>query len=98
MLKSIGSFRDTWLEAFFRYSTPNRHIPPDIHTTLARKLDLINAAVSYRDLRAPPNNRYEMLSGKLKGYSSIRVNKQYRLIFKWLNGKAEDLYLDAHNY
>ncbi len=43
-------------------------------------------------------NRYEELSGKLQEYSSIRVNKQYRLIFKWVNGKAEELFLDPHNY
>lgn len=98
MLKSIGSFRDAWLDAFFHYATPARKIPPDLQTTLARKLDMINAAASYLDLRSPPSNRYEELSGKLKGYSSIRVNKQYRLIFKWINGKAEDLYLDPHNY
>lgn len=47
---------------------------------------------------SPPGNRYEELSGKLNGYSSVRVNKQYRLIFKWVNGKAEDLYLDPHKY
>lgn len=51
----------------------------------------------HRDLR-PPGNRYEELSGKLQEYSSIRVNKQYRLIFKWVNGKAEELFLDPHNY
>ncbi|EJE67160.1 type II toxin-antitoxin system RelE/ParE family toxin, partial [Escherichia coli] len=51
-----------------------------------------------KDLRSPPGNRYEELSGKLNGYSSVRVNKQYRLIFKWVNGKAEDLYLDPHKY
>ncbi|EJG2204565.1 type II toxin-antitoxin system RelE/ParE family toxin [Morganella morganii] len=98
MLKHINSFRDAWLEEFFRYSTPHRKIPPSIHTTLARKLDIINAAVSYLDLRSPPGNRYEELSGKLLGYSSIRVNQQYRLIFKWMDGKAEDLYLDPHEY
>ncbi|CCJ84204.1 hypothetical protein BN133_581 [Cronobacter dublinensis 582] len=39
-----------------------------------------------------------MLSGKLQGYSSIRVNHHYRLIFRWVEGKAEDLYLDPHDY
>jgi proteic killer suppression protein len=98
MLKHIGSFRDAWLEEFFWHATPHRLIPPGIHTTLARKLDAINAAHSYRDLRSPPGNRYEELNGKLQGYSSIRINQQYRLIFQWANGKAEDLYLDAHEY
>ena len=97
-LVSIGSFRDIWLEHFFVHATPHRKIPLDIHTALARKLDIINAAASYRDLKSPPGNRYEDLEGKLKDYSSIRVNKQYRLLFKWERGKAEDLYLDPHEY
>ena len=84
--KNIRSSRDARLAEFF------------VHTTLSRKLDIINAATSHRDLRSPPGNRYEELSGKLQEYSSIRVNKQYRLIFKWVNGKAEELFLDPHNY
>lgn len=95
---SIACFRDPWLEAFFHHTAQHRKIPVDIHTVLSRKLDIINAATSHRDLRSPPGNRYEELSGKLHGYSSIRVNKQYRLIFKWVNGKAEDVYLDPHIY
>ncbi|EII9935837.1 type II toxin-antitoxin system RelE/ParE family toxin [Escherichia coli] len=95
---NIRSFRDTWLADFFIHSTPHRKIPAEIHNALARKLDIINAATSHRDLRSPPGNRYEELSGKLQEYASIRVNKQYRLIFKWVNGKAEELYLDPHDY
>lgn len=71
---------------------------PHIVSTLARKLDLINAAVTYKDLRSPPANRYEELSAPLEGYSSIRVNSQYRLIFIWQNGKANNIYLDDHGY
>ncbi|HGL6397781.1 TPA: type II toxin-antitoxin system RelE/ParE family toxin [Citrobacter koseri] len=97
-LVSIEDFRDQWLDDFFMYSAPHKKIPPDIHSALARKLDIINAAVSYKDLKSPPGNRYEELEGKLQKYSSIRVNKQYRLIFKWVNGKAQDLYLDPHEY
>ncbi|EFH2682717.1 type II toxin-antitoxin system RelE/ParE family toxin [Escherichia coli] len=95
---NIKDFRDAWLDDFFEFSTPHRKIPPDIHMTLSRKLDIVNAATTCKDLRSPPGNRYEELSGKLNGYSSVRVNKQYRLIFKWVNGKAEDLYLDPHKY
>lgn len=97
-LVNIESFREGWLEDFFMHATSDKKIPPDIHAALARKLDIINAAVTYKDLRSPPGNRYEELTGKLKEYSSIRVNKQYRLIFRWVNGKAQDLYLDPHEY
>ncbi|KNC89180.1 type II toxin-antitoxin system RelE/ParE family toxin [Trabulsiella odontotermitis] len=94
----IGYFRDAWLDDFFHHATPHKRIPPDNHTALARKLDIINAATTWRDLRSPPGNRYEELAGNLQGYSSIRVNTQYRLIFRWVNGKAEDLWLDPHVY
>lgn len=50
------------------------------------------------DLRAPPGNRFEHLQGALSGWCSIRVNKQYRLIFRWENGIALDVYLDPHVY
>jgi len=62
------------------------------------KLDMINAAMDYRDLLWPPGNRYEELAPPLKGFSSIRVNDQYRLIFYWREGKAHGLFLDPHGY
>ena len=97
-MRNIGSFRDTWLEDFFLSTKLHRKIPSDIISVLARKLDLINAAVTYKDLRSPPANRYEELRPPLTGYSSIRVNDQFRLIFIWQDGKAHDLYLDSHGY
>ncbi|MEP4556110.1 type II toxin-antitoxin system RelE/ParE family toxin [Cobetia amphilecti] len=50
------------------------------------------------DLRIPPGNRFEYLQGNLAGYCSIRVNKQYRLIFRWEAGIAHQTYLDPHAY
>ncbi|TBM25665.1 type II toxin-antitoxin system RelE/ParE family toxin [Hafnia paralvei] len=97
-MQSIHSFRDQWLEDFFMFSKQHKKIPPDLDTVLARKLDIINAAVTYKDLRSPPANRYETLNPPLEGYSSIRVNDQYRLIFKWDDGKAVDLYFNPHTY
>lgn len=94
----ISSFRDQWLEDFFHFATPHRKIPWTLATALERKLDMINAAMDYRDLLWPPGNRYEDLAAPLKGFSSIRVNEQYRLIFYWREGKAHDLYLDPHGY
>jgi len=52
------------------------------------KLDLINAAVSIQDLKSPPGNRLELLSGNLYEYHSIRINKQWRIIFKWIDSNA----------
>ncbi|WP_031521271.1 type II toxin-antitoxin system RelE/ParE family toxin [Siccibacter colletis] len=98
MLKSIEGFREKWLSDFFHYSKPDRRIPKDIESSLHRKLDILNAAASHRDLRSPPGNRYEQLNPPLDEYSSIRVNEKYRLIFKWIDGKASDIYLDPHKY
>ncbi|NNC97259.1 MAG: hypothetical protein HKN88_04220 [Gammaproteobacteria bacterium] len=65
-----------------------------------RKLDVIAAAESVSDLISPPSNRFEHLRGKLSDKCSIRINRQYRLIFKWneANGKAHNIYLDSHVY
>ena len=54
-----------------------------------RKLDMIHAAHELIDLRVPPGNRLEKLKGKLKDFHSIRINDQFRIIFKWAQGAAE---------
>ncbi|HEJ9067489.1 TPA: type II toxin-antitoxin system RelE/ParE family toxin [Serratia marcescens] len=96
--KNIANFRDSWLDDFFETNKGHRKIPETIKGALGRKLDIINAADSHLDLRSPPGNRFETLNPPLEEYFSIRVNDQYRLIFKWIDGKAVDLYLDNHTY
>jgi proteic killer suppression protein len=56
-----------------------------------RKLDVIEAAEVIDDLRIPPGNRLEKLSGNRKGQYSIRVNDQWRICFRWLSGQAVDV-------
>ena len=95
------SFRDgesSELAGFFYDGRRSRCIPMSIAKSLMRKLDILDAAKSESDLKSPPGNRYELLSGNLVGWSSIRVNIQWLLIFRWKNGNVEDLYLDPHNY
>jgi toxin HigB-1 len=96
----IGSFRDTWLDAYFRTDRHDKRIPADIDARLFRKLQLIDDAVTDSDLRVPPGNHFERLQGPLAEYHSIRVNQQWRLIFRWnaTTGEAQDLYLDNHRY
>jgi toxin HigB-1 len=96
----IADFRDRWLEAFFIDDVHSRHIPTEIEARLFRKLQMIDDATCDQDLRVPPSNRFEKLSGKLKGIHSIRINRQWRLIFRWdgTKGEASDLYLDDHSY
>ena len=56
-----------------------------------RKLELVNAAARLEDLRVPPANRLERLRGDLKDFYSIRVNDQWRVIFRWIDGDAYDV-------
>ncbi len=96
----IKSFRDTWLEAYFVNDIHSKKVPADIDARLFRKLQLIDDAESDLDLRIPPSNHFEKLSGRLEDKHSIRVNKQWRLIFRWVasEGKASNIYLDKHEY
>ena len=57
-----------------------------------RKLDIINAARELGDLRAPPGNKLEALKGNLRGKHSIRINDQWRIVFRWKAGEAQDDY------
>jgi toxin HigB-1 len=96
----IVSFRDEWLRAFFVEDTRSRYVPPDLEIRLFRKLQMIDDATADQDLRVPPSNHFEKLRGNLAGFHSIRVNSQWRLIFRWdgNRGEAEGVYLDDHSY
>jgi len=96
----IVSFRDERLRAFFVEDRQSRHIPPDLESRLFRKLQMIDDATSDQDLRAPPSNHFEKLRGNLARFHSIRVNNQWRLVFRWdgSRGEAEGVYLDDHSY
>jgi proteic killer suppression protein len=96
----IVSFRDSWLEAFFIEDMHSKRIPSDLEAVLFRKLQMIDDSRTDQDLRVPPSNHFEKLLGSLAGLHSIRVNRQWRLVFRWngSSGEASDLYLDNHSY
>ncbi len=96
----IVNFRHEWLRAFFVDDTRSRSIPPDLETRLFRKLQMIDDAATDQDLRAPPSNHFEKPRGNMEGFHSIRVNRQWRLIFQWDGGRGEakSVYLDDHSY
>jgi proteic killer suppression protein len=96
----IASFRDEWLRAFFVDDARSRNIPADLESRLFRKLQMIDDATTDQDLRVPPSNHFEKLRGNLADFHSIRVNRQWRLIFHWngSQGEASGLYLDDHSY
>ena len=96
----IVDFRDRWLEQFFVEDARSKHVPVDLVDRLFRRLQMLDDATSTADLLVPPSNNFEMLRGKLDGSSSIRVNKRWRLIFRWdgSKGEASGVYLDDHSY
>jgi proteic killer suppression protein len=96
----IISFREAWLRSFFIDDIRGKEIPGDLADRLFRKLQMIDDATSDRDLRAPPSNHFEKLRGHLDGFHSIRVNRQWRIVFEWNNhlGEGRSVYLDNHSY
>ena len=69
----------------------SRKLPQSFQKTAMRKLWHIDAAINMNDLRVPPSNHLEALKGNRKGQHSIRINKQFRICFKWINGNAHDV-------
>ena len=96
----IIGFRDDRLRAFFVDDVRSRAVPADLAARVFRRLQMLDDATSDQDLRSPPSNHFEKLRGSLSGFHSIRVNQQWRLIFRWdgTRGAAHDVYLDDHSY
>jgi proteic killer suppression protein len=96
----IVSFRDDWLRDFFIEEVRSKKIPSDLESRLFRRIQMLDDATTDQDLRVPPSNHFEKLRGSLEGFYSIRINKQWRLIFRWDGGRGEatGVYLDAHTY
>lgn len=86
----IHSFGDAATEDLYhgRQTSRARRLPQTIIPIALRKLDMINAAHELVDLRMPPGNRLEALKGDKEGFYSIRINDQWRIIFRWENGGA----------
>ena len=79
------------------YGIRVKKMPIEIQNIGRRKLRMLNNSQDIKDLRVPPSNRLEKLSGNLKDFYSIRINNQWRIIFKWENGNASHVELiDYH--
>jgi proteic killer suppression protein len=83
----IGNFRCKETEKIFRREY-SRKLPADIQRAALRKLRMLNRSSTIEDLRVPPGNRLQSLSGNRKGEHSIRINDQWRICFVWRNGDA----------
>jgi len=94
MLRMIRSFSDEGSEDVFNSvdtARARRACPRSLWAVAARKLDLLDSAEHLQDLRIPPANRLEALSGNRRGQHSVRVNKQYRICFRWTEEGPTDV-------
>jgi toxin HigB-1 len=66
-------------------------LPKELHRIAARKLNVLKAATKLEDLKSPPGNHLEALKGDRTGYHSIRINAQWRIVFRWADAGAVDI-------
>ena len=86
----IRSFRDGEAQAVFQRRR-SRRLPADLLRVALRKLTMLDAAETIEDLRVPPGNRLERLSGRRAGRYSIRINDQWRICFAWRDGDVYEV-------
>jgi proteic killer suppression protein len=87
----IRSFRGKFAQAVLEERRTPKGFPADIGAVTRRKLVQLDAASDLSDLLVPPGNKLEALKGDLRGYHSIRINDQWRIIFRWTEIGPEDV-------
>ena len=89
----IESFGNALAENLFddKNSKATKAFPPELRRVARRKLQYLHEAADLRDLKSPPGNRLEGLKGDRKGFHSIRINDQWREVFRWNRGNAFDV-------
>lgn len=92
----IRTFADEETERIWN-GEASRKLPRDIQNTARRKLRQINRARKPYDLGVPRGNRFEELKGKRKGTYSIRINDQWRICFRWIEGDADDVRIEDYH-
>ena len=95
----IQSFSDAATEDLYHGESTarSRKFGSDVLAAAVRKLDMLDAATAIQDLRTPPGNRLEKLAGNMKGLHSIRINDQWRIVFRWTtDGPADVAIVDYH--
>jgi proteic killer suppression protein len=89
----IESFGDRMTKDFYNSakSSAARRVASNIKKRARIMLDLINFAANLNDLRSPPGNHLEELKGDLKGFHSVKINDQWRIVFRWQGNNAHDV-------
>ena len=92
----IKSFKDSETEKIY-FRERSRKLSPDVQQVALRKLGVVNNAKNINDLRIPPANRLEKLTGNRSGQYSVRINDQWRVCFIWKDGDATEVEItDCH--
>jgi proteic killer suppression protein len=93
----IRTFKGEWAEMILANRKVPKGFPADIAKVARRKLVMVNNARALDDLKSPPGNRLEALKSDLKGKHSVRINNQWRIVFRWTaNGPEEVQITDYH--
>jgi proteic killer suppression protein len=87
----IRSFRGRWAEAILNDRVVPKGFPGSVAHVARRKLIQLNNSARLADLSIPPGNRLEALKGNLAGKHSIRINDQWRIVFRWTDAGPEDV-------
>jgi len=95
----IVSFGDKVTEALYHGidSKGVRRLPSEVLKKARNKLEMLNAAKELMDLQSPPGNRLEALKGNLHGFFSVRVNDQWRVVFRWQDGNVYEVKLTDYH-
>jgi proteic killer suppression protein len=95
----IVSFANKLAEDLFedKNSKEVRSFPNELHRAARRKILYLHDAAELVDLKVPPGNKLEALKGDRAGFHSIRINNQWRLVFRWNNGNAEDVSVEDYH-
>jgi len=92
----IKSFKCKYTKQLFD-GNPQKKFSQAVNNIGKRKLDMLHASYDEADLRIPPSNRFEHLKGSLKGFCSIRINEQFRVIFRFEESHAYDVYISDYH-
>jgi proteic killer suppression protein len=93
----IRSFKGKFAEAILQGRAVPKGFPADLARVARRKLIMVDSAELLEALNSPPSNRLEALKGDLKGKHSIRINNQWRIVFRWTDAGPEDVeIIDYH--
>lgn len=91
----LRSIKDKRIEKLFS-GKPPKGFPADLVRAAQRKLQMLDSAATLNDLRSPPGNRLEALTGDRKGQHALRINDQWRLVFVWDDGATDVEIVDYH--